>query len=181
MLGCFFGYDDDNDDIARGARAGSCNEPGAGSGGAIVPSTTHLHCCAHCLRVPTSGVGVLSRGQALLQRAVQAGKQRQTPNTFRLKGLVQSVSTVRDPINTCNQQSVSTRTYTRYTQLRTVLFVTLGKSETYKETIKGKFHHITVQYPYGTVQYSYSNGHGHGCLGLISFGGTCTSILLWIP
>ena len=54
-------------------RPGSCNEPGAGSGGAIVPSTAHLHCCAHCL--PTSGVGVLGRGQALLQRAVQAGKQ----------------------------------------------------------------------------------------------------------
>ena len=42
-------------------RPGSCNEPGAGSGGAIVPSTTHLHCCAHCL--PTSGVGVLGRGR----------------------------------------------------------------------------------------------------------------------
>ena len=26
-------------------------------------------------------------------------------------------------------------------------FVTLGKSETYKETIKEKIHHITVQYP----------------------------------
>ena len=26
-------------------------------------------------------------------------------------------------------------------------FVTLCNSETYKETTKGKFHHITVQYP----------------------------------
>ena len=26
-------------------------------------------------------------------------------------------------------------------------FVTLNNSETYKETTKGKFHHITVQYP----------------------------------